>query len=262
MIATKDDVGAFALDLSGLTVSYGDKTVLWNANLSVPPGRLMAVCGPNGAGKSTMLKAALGLIPRLAGRVRVFGSDPAKDKRRVAYVPQRTSVDWDFPARVRDVALMGTYGKLGWFRRPGRREHEAAMEALRLVEMDDFADRQIAELSGGQQQRVFLARALVQDADLYLMDEPFAGVDAVTERTIVALLQRLRDEGKAILVVHHDLATVPEYFDDVTLLAREVVTSGPVEEVFTREAVEATYGGTLGVGASLRGAAALDDALA
>jgi manganese/zinc/iron transport system ATP- binding protein len=193
------------------------------------------------------------MLPRISGRVRAFGADPARDRSRVAYVPQRTSVDWDFPASVLDVVLMGTYGKLGWFRRPRRKEHEAALHALGVVEMDDFAERQIAELSGGQQQRVFLARALVQDADLYLMDEPFAGVDAVTERTIVALLQRLRDTGKTILCVHHDLATVAEYFDDVTLLNREIVAFGPVAETFTRANVEATYGGRV-AGVFLAGA--------
>lgn len=245
-LITKTEPGTtsdIALEVTGLTVAYGPVPVVWNATMSLACGRLMAIVGPNGAGKSTLIKAALGMLPRISGRVRAFGADPARDRSRVAYVPQRTSVDWDFPATVLDVVLMGTYGKLGWFRRPRRKEREAALRALGVVEMDDFAKRQIAELSGGQQQRVFLARALVQDADLYLMDEPFAGVDAVTERTIVALLQRLRDTGKTILCVHHDLATVADYFDDVTLLNREIVAFGPVAETFTRANVETTYGG-------------------
>ena len=203
-----------ALDLTGLTVAYDAAPVLWDASLRLELGRLMAIVGPNGAGKSTLLKAALGMLPRLAGRVRVFGNDPRRDASRVAYVPQRASVDWDFPATVLDVVLMGTYGKLGWFRRPRKSDRDAAREAIRLVEMERFADRQIGELSGGQQQRVFLARALVQSADLYVMDEPFAGVDAVTERAIVSILKRLRDEGQS------DPRRPPRPGDGVRLLRR------------------------------------------
>ncbi|MEM9380878.1 MAG: metal ABC transporter ATP-binding protein [Planctomycetota bacterium] len=232
-----------ALELVGLTVAYDAVPVVWDASLRLERGRLLAIVGPNGAGKSSLIKAVLGMVPRVAGRVRSFGSDPAQDRSRVAYVPQRTSVDWDFPASVLDVVVMGTYGRLGWFRRPGRAEHEAARAALATVEMDGFEGRQISELSGGQQQRVFLARALVQDADLYLMDEPFAGVDAVTERAIVSILQRLRDAGTTIVCVHHDLTTVADTFDDVVLLNCDVVAFGPVESTFTRENVEATYGG-------------------
>lgn len=235
-----------ALDVVGMTVAYDAAPVVWDASLALAPSRLMAVVGPNGAGKSTLLKACLGILPRIAGRVRVFGEDPREDPSRVAYVPQRTSVDWDFPTTALDVVLMGTYGRLGWFRRPGAKERAEALAALEQVEMANFAGRQIGELSGGQQQRVFLARALVQDADLYLMDEPFAGVDAVTERAIVGLLKALRDRGKAILAVHHDLATVTEYFDDVTMLSRAVVACGPVGDVFTRDIIEATYGGAIG----------------
>ncbi len=235
-----------ALDVVGVTVAYDASPVVWDASLSLAPSRLMAIVGPNGAGKSTLIKACLGILPRIAGRVRVFGEDPRDDPSRVAYVPQRTSVDWDFPATVLDVVLMGTYGRLGWFRRPGAKQRAEVLAALEQVEMEDFADRQIGELSGGQQQRVFLARALVQDADLYLMDEPFSGVDAVTERAIVGLFKSLRDRGKAILAVHHDLATVAEYFDEVTMLSRAVVASGPVGRVFTRDVIEATYGGAIG----------------
>jgi manganese/zinc/iron transport system ATP- binding protein len=232
-----------ALEIAGLSVAYDAVPAVWNASFRVEPGTLMAIVGPNGAGKSTLLKGLLGMLPRLAGRVRVFGQDPARSRGEIAYVPQRSSVDWDFPATVLDVVLMGTYGRLGWLRRPGKKERAAAVDALKMVEMDEFQGRQIAELSGGQQQRVFLARALVQDAALYLMDEPFAGVDAVTERAIVLLLKRLRDDGRTIVVVHHDLSTVPEYFDAVTLLDRRIIASGPVAEVFTRARVEETYGG-------------------
>ncbi|MEM6672064.1 MAG: metal ABC transporter ATP-binding protein [Planctomycetota bacterium] len=231
-----------ALDVTGLTVAYDSGPVLWNVSMTASAGRLMAIVGPNGAGKSTLLKAILGLLPRVSGRVRAHGIDPADDPARIAYVPQRATVDWDFPATVLTVVTMGTYGRLGWFRRPGKKEREAALHALRQVDMVDYASRQISELSGGQQQRVFLARALVQDADVYLMDEPFAGVDSVTERSIVTLLKKLRDEGSAILCVHHDLSTVTDYFDDITLLRREVVAQGPVERVFTRENVASTYG--------------------
>jgi manganese/zinc/iron transport system ATP- binding protein len=243
---SNDDAGSAsgpALEIAALSVAYDAVPAVWNASFTVETGTLMAIVGPNGAGKSTLLKGLLGMLPRLAGRVRVFGQDPAQERGHIAYVPQRSSVDWDFPATVLDVVLMGTYGRLGWFRRPGKKERAAALDALKMVEMDEFKTRQIAELSGGQQQRVFLARALVQNASLYLMDEPFAGVDAVTERAIVVLLKRLRDEGRTIVVVHHDLSTVPEYFDAVTLLDRRVIASGPVDEVFTRARVEETYGG-------------------
>ena len=232
-----------AIDVADLTVAYRDEPVLWDIDLVVPEGVLMAVVGPNGAGKTTLIKSILGLLPTAAGRVEVLGEPLAQNRRAIAYVPQRGSVDWDFPTSVLDVVLMGTYGRLGWIRRPGAAEREAARNALDQVGMADFADRQIAQLSGGQQQRVFLARALVQDARVYLMDEPFQGVDATTERTIVALLQRLRAEGKTVLVVHHDLQTVPEYFDWVLLLNVRRIAAGPVAEVFTDANLRLAYGG-------------------
>ena len=232
-----------ALHVEGLTVAYHGEPVLWDVHLALPRGEAMAVVGPNGAGKSTLLQTALGLLPALAGRVQIAGEPLAKRRDRVAYVPQRNSVDWDFPTTVLDVVLMGTYGRLGWFRRPGRKERDEAMAALEMVEMVPLADRQISELSGGQQQRVFLARAFVQHADLLLMDEPFSGVDAKTERAIVSLLHGFRDEGKTLLIVHHDLATVPEYFDSVTLLNRHVIACGPIAEAFSDANLEATYGG-------------------
>ncbi len=236
-----------ALQVEGLTVAYDAQPVLWNVDLELPAGCVMAVVGPNGAGKSTLLLAALGLMQPLAGRVRVFGQPMEAARDRVAYVPQRRSVDWDFPASVLDVVLMGTYGRLGWFRRPGNQEREDAMAALAYVEMEAFADRQISELSGGQQQRVFLARAFVQQADLLLMDEPFAGVDAKTESAIVRLLHGFRDEGKTLLVVHHDLSTVRAYFDRVALLNRELIACGTIADVFCDDEIQRTYGGAVRV---------------
>jgi manganese/zinc/iron transport system ATP- binding protein len=232
-----------AIEVNDLTVAYREKPVLWDVDLRVPSGALMAIVGPNGAGKSTLIRAALGLVRAAAGQVLVYGRPYAEQRRLVAYVPQRGSVDWDFPTSVLDVVTMGTYGSLGWLRRPGRRERERAAAALAQVGMEEFAERQISQLSGGQQQRVFLARALVQDARLYLMDEPFQGVDARTERAIVEVLRQLRGEGKTVVVVHHDLETVPEYFDWVLLLNVRRIAAGPVSEVFTDENLRATYGG-------------------
>ncbi len=235
-----------ALTIEGMTVAYDAHPVLWNVHLSLPRGVIMGIVGPNGAGKSTLLKAALGMIPSLSGRTQVFGKMVSADPSQVGYVPQRSSVDWDFPTTVFDLVMMGTYGRLGWFRRPGAKQKAEARAALEMVEMESQADRQIGELSGGQQQRVFLARAFVQNAPLYFMDEPFAGVDATTERALVTLLHALRDRGKTLLVVHHDLTTVDEYFDEVTLLNRHVIATGPVADVFTRQNLETAYGGPIG----------------
>ncbi|MEM6335736.1 MAG: metal ABC transporter ATP-binding protein [Bacteroidota bacterium] len=232
-----------ALDVMDLTVAYDSKPVLWDIDLHVPEGVLMAVVGPNGAGKTTLIKAVLGLIKPLAGEVRIYGKPYAEQRSMVAYVPQRGSVDWDFPTSVLDVVMMGLYGKLGWFRRPGAAEKEKALAALEQVGMAPYAARQISQLSGGQQQRVFLARALVQDAQIYFMDEPFQGVDAVTERAIITLLRTLREAGKTVIVVHHDLQTVPEYFDWVLLLNVRRIASGPVEEAFTEDHLRTAYGG-------------------
>jgi manganese/zinc/iron transport system ATP- binding protein len=207
---------------------------------------MTAIVGPNGAGKTTLLRSLLGLVKPAAGTLRLLGQ-PIRDARgSVAYVPQRTAVDWEFPATVFDVALMGTYGRLGWFRRPGTRERQQAMEALRLVGLDQLARRPIGELSGGQQQRTFVARALVQQAPLILLDEPFAGVDAVTERAIVTLLQDLRDQGTTVVAVHHDLHTVREYFDWVVMLNRRAVAVGPVADVFHDGNLRSTFGGRVG----------------
>jgi manganese/zinc/iron transport system ATP- binding protein len=235
--------GERAIEIRDLTVAYRDRPVLWDVDLDVPPGVLMAIVGPNGAGKTTLIKAVLGLVKPAAGQILVNGAPYERQRRAVGYVPQRGSVDWDFPTTVLDVVMMGMYGRLGWLRRPGSAERETAYGALEKVGIAEFADRQISQLSGGQQQRAFLARALVQDASIYLMDEPFQGVDATTERAIVLLLQELRTHGSTVVVVHHDLHTVPEYFDSVLLLNVRRVAAGKVNEVFTEANLRATYGG-------------------
>jgi len=253
--------GRHAIEVADLTVAYEDKPVLWDVDLAVPEGTLLAIVGPNGAGKTTLIKAILGLIEPAAGQVLIYGKPYPEQRRLVGYVPQRGSVDWDFPTSVLDVVMMGRYGHLGWLRRPGRREAELAMEALEKVGMADFAGRQISQLSGGQQQRVFLARALVQDADIYFMDEPFQGVDATTERAIVTLLKELGAANKTVVVVHHDLQSVPDYFDWVLLLNVRSIAAGPVEQVFTAENLRRTYGGRVAfLGGD--GAGAKDDSLA
>ncbi len=232
-----------ALSIDDLTVAYDEKPAIWDIDLDVPEGVLMAIVGPNGAGKSTLIKAALNLIPRAAGTVSFYGEPYERARSLVGYVPQRGSVDWDFPTSVLDVVTMGLYSRLGWFRRPGHAERELALAALAQVGLVDFADRQISQLSGGQQQRTFLARALAQDAQIYFMDEPFAAVDAVTESAIVNILRELNQRGKTVVVVHHDLQTVAEYFDWATLLNVEVIASGPTAESFTLENLQKTYGG-------------------
>jgi manganese/zinc/iron transport system ATP- binding protein len=235
------------LDIHDVTVAYHRKPVLWDIDLTVNEPRLVGIVGPNGAGKSTLIKAVLGLVPLVSGSIQVFGQPVAQERRRIGYVPQRESVDWDFPVNVLDVVLMGTYGRLGWFRRPGAKEKAWARECLDQVGIADLARQQIGQLSGGQQQRTFLARALAQQADVYFMDEPFAGVDAATERAIAALLRQLRRDGKTLFVVHHDLRTVPSYFDQVILLNVRLIASGPTALVFTEENLRKTYGGRLAI---------------
>lgn len=234
----------YAVHIEDLTVAYDSKPVLWDIDLDIPQGKLMAVVGPNGAGKTTLLKAMLGLLVPVTGTVNFFKekeNNLRKLKNKVAYVPQSGSVDWDFPATVLDIVLMGCYGRLGFIRRPGKKEKEMAMECLQKVGMEAFHNRQISQLSGGQQQRVFLARALMQTADIYFMDEPFKGVDIQTEKAIVQLLKELRESGKTVVVVHHDLQTVKEYFDWVTLINIKVIASGPVEEVFHESNLKKAY---------------------
>lgn len=231
-----------SVEVSDLTVAYDTKPVLWDVDLQIPKGKLVAVIGPNGAGKTTLIKAMLGLLKPVTGRV-IFPESGAavNSKNRIGYVPQSESVDWDFPATVLDVVLMGRYGHLGWLRRPRKADREMALQTLEKVGMKEYAQRQISQLSGGQQQRVFLARALVQQADIYFMDEPFKGVDVQTEKSIVLLLKELKEMGKTVIVVHHDLQTVADYFDWVTLINLRVVASGPVNDVFHEENLGKTY---------------------
>ncbi|MEL7211429.1 MAG: metal ABC transporter ATP-binding protein [Pseudomonadota bacterium] len=238
-------VGDAPLAVRGMTVSYGEKPAVFSVDATFEAGMMTAIIGPNGAGKSTLLKAALGVIPRLSGEVSVYGAPLAAARDRIAYVPQRASVDWDFPTTVIDVVLMGLYRQTGLLSRLTGTHKAKARECLGRVGMADFAERQIGQLSGGQQQRVFLARALAQDADLYLLDEPFAGVDAATERAIIDVLQALKSEGKAVVCVHHDLATVSTYFDNVFLINVRRIAEGPVAQTFTPENLHATYGGRL-----------------
>ncbi|MCF8309075.1 MAG: metal ABC transporter ATP-binding protein [Bacteroidales bacterium] len=232
----------YALEVNDLTVAYRYKPVLWDIDLKIPHGILMGIVGPNGAGKTTLIKAILGLVQPVAGSVRIFGKPYKKARSKVAYVPQKGSVDWDFPTNVLDVVLMGTYGKLGWIKRPGKEEKKQALEALEKVGMLEFRHRQISELSGGQQQRVFLARALLENAEIYFMDEPFQGVDATTEKAIIKLLKELGSQGKTVIVVHHDLQSVPEYFDWVTFLNVKKVAAGPVKDIFNDDNLTKTYG--------------------
>ena len=224
-----------------LSVAYDRQPVLWDIDLDIPSGILLGIVGPNGAGKSTLVKTALGLVKPLSGDVRFMGEPYSKVYKKIGYVPQKGSVDWDFPTTVFDVVLMGRYGHIGWLRRVGKKDRQATRDALEKVGMFEYRNRQISELSGGQQQRVFLARALVQDADIYFMDEPFAGVDVKTERAIVGLLKELKANDKTVIVVHHDLNTVKDYFDWLTLLNIKVIAHGPVDEVYTKENVRRTY---------------------
>jgi len=235
------------LEFHDVTVAYGRRPVLWNVDLTVPGSCLFGIIGPNGAGKSTLLKAALGLVPLAGGEVRILGAPLDQVRGRVGYVPQRESVDWDFPVSVTDVVLMGTYARLGWLRRPGRAERALAAECLDRVGLADVADRQIGRLSGGQQQRVFLARALAQQADVYFLDEPMAGVDARSQERIFRVLADLRAEGKLIVIVHHDLRSAAEWFDAVALIDMRLVATGPVAEVLTPENLRRTYAGRLDV---------------
>ena len=241
-----------ALEVHDLTVAYHANPVLWDIDLSVSKGSLTAVVGPNGAGKSTLLKASLGLLPIGSGYVRIFGKPLKEVRGEIGYVPQRESVDWDFPINAFDVVLMGRYAKCGWIKRPSKNDRKIAEEAIIKLGMESYASRQIGELSGGQQQRIFLARALAQEASLYLMDEPLAGVDASTEQIIIETLRTLKNEGKTVIVVHHDLQTVPDYFDSVVLLNVRLIAAGLVKDVFTKENLTQTYGGRLTILEELR----------
>ena len=248
-----------ALETHDLTVTYRRRPVLYGIDVEVPEGKLVGVVGPNGAGKSTLIKAVMGVVKPSGGWVKAFGQPVKSNLRRIGYVPQRESIDWDFPVTVMDVAMMGTYGRLGPFRWAGAKQKREAREALERVGMLPYARRQIGSLSGGQQQRVFLARALAQDSDLYLMDEPFAGVDAATEAAIIELLKDLRSRGKTVIVVHHDLQSAREYFDMLLLLNMRLVAFGDTEEVFTPELLQTTYGGRLTILAEMAEMAARED---
>lgn len=230
-----------AVKVEDLTIAYYSKPVVWDVDLNIKKGKLTAILGPNGAGKSTLLKAMLNLIPISSGKILFFDKTYKEFRKNISYVPQSESVDWDFPTDVLDVVMMGTYGKLGWIKRAGKKEKELSLEALKKLGMEEYVDRQISDLSGGQQQRVFLSRALVQDSEIYFLDEPLKGVDAKTEKEIMKILKELRDSGKTIVVVHHDLRTVEEYFDDVVLLNKLVVASGSVKDVFIEENINKAY---------------------
>ncbi|MCU0318077.1 MAG: ABC transporter ATP-binding protein [Amoebophilaceae bacterium] len=233
------------VEIHDLTVSYYKKPVLWDINLCLPQGKVIGIIGPNGAGKSTLLKAIMGLVIPDNGYIKLFGKSLDEVRKQVSYVPQKESVDWDFPASVLDVVVMGRYAQLGLFQRPKKLDQEKALECLNKVSMAPLAHRQIAQLSGGQQQRVFLARALAQEAQLYLMDEPFVGVDVATEKMIIDLLQTMAREGKTIIVVHHDLQSAAHYFDWSMLLNMRTVAVGPTQDVLTPALLQETYGGKL-----------------
>lgn len=232
----------FALEVKQLTVNYGNIPVLWDISVQIPKGVMVGVIGPNGAGKSTLVKSALGLVSPLSGKVEFFGQPLKTMRQHIAYVPQRESVDWEFPVTVRDLVVMGRYGKLGILKKPREADWIAVDHCLETVGMSAYATRQISQLSGGQQQRAFIARALLQEADIYFLDEPFAGIDIASETMIVHLIQKLRDKGKTIFVVHHDLNTVEHYFDWTILLNLKLIASGPVEESFTPKNLMKTYG--------------------
>ena len=233
------------LEVHDLTVSYDKKPVLWDIDFTLPEGKMIGIIGPNGSGKTTLLKSIMDLIPADSGYIKIFNRDLKEIRNKVSYVPQRGSVDWDFPASVMDVTLMGRYGKRSLLRRLSKEDKKVAIESLEKVNMLQYKNRQISQLSGGQQQRVFLARALAQQGELYLMDEPFVGVDAATERSIITLLKDMRAAGKTVLVVHHDLQSAAEYFDWIVLLNTRLVASGPVADVFTPELLQEAYGGKL-----------------
>ncbi|ERL99227.1 ATPase component of Mn/Zn ABC-type transporter [Rhodobacteraceae bacterium HIMB11] len=235
-------MSANAITVNELTVDYDGVTAIEDVYFAVHAEKLTAIVGPNGAGKSTLIKALLGLIPTRTGTISCFGKSPKQYRKDISYVPQRAQIDWEFPANVFDVVAMGLYGELGLLRRFSSAHKDRVRSALTDVDMADFATRQISQLSGGQQQRVFLARSIVQDAKLILLDEPFGGIDAKSEAVIVDILRRQKQNGKSIVAVHHDLSTVKDYFDDVILLNKTVTAFGPVNDVFTKTNVEKTYG--------------------
>jgi len=236
-----------SIETHNLTVSYNRRPVLWNVDFELPTGKIIGIIGPNGSGKTTLLKAIMGLVPTSSGYVKIFDQDLNDVRSRVSYVPQRESVDWDFPASVMDIVLMGRYKKNNLFKRISKADRDIAAEALEKVNMLEFSKRQISQLSGGQQQRVFIARSLAQGADIYIMDEPFVGVDAATEEAILKLLSDMKEDGKTVVVVHHDLQTAKDFFDWIVLLNTRMVAAGPIEEIFNETLLQEAYGGKLNV---------------
>lgn len=236
------------IEVEDLTIAYQNKPIIWDIDLKIKNNVLLAIVGPNGAGKSTLIKGILSLIPSLSGKIEIFGKNINKNKGKIAYVPQVGNVNWDFPTTVLDVVLMGRYVHLGWIKKPTKKDKEKAMEALKMIEMENFADRQISQLSGGQKQRVFLARALVQEAELYFLDEPMQGIDIKSEAIIFDILKKMKSEGKTIIVVHHDLKTVKKYFDSVIFINKNIIAYGDVETTFTKENIDKTYIGIQDVG--------------
>ena len=236
-----------SLEVQNLYVSYSGNEVLKDINLSIDQGKLIGIIGPNGAGKSTLIKAILGLIPIDKGKIQINGESLNKIRKEIAYVPQRSNIDWDFPIIVKDTVLLGTYPKLGLFKRPTKKDKDLAMECLVKVGMEKYANNQIGELSGGQQQRVFVARSLAQNAEVFFLDEPFVGIDVTSEEIIINILKELRDEGKTVFVIHHDLTKVKGYFDDLILINKELIGAGSVDKVFKPKLMEAAYQGPLSI---------------
>lgn len=230
------------MKIQGLTIAYKQKVAIDNVTLQIASGKLTGIVGPNGAGKSTLLKGMMGLIPREEGQVTLEDKPLSYWRKKIAYVPQRSEVDLTFPITVFDMVLLGTYPALGLIKRPGKKEKQLALDALEQVEMTGFLKRQIGELSGGQLQRIFIARALAQHAEIFFLDEPFAGIDMTSEALIMKLLKKLRDNGKTIVVVHHDFHKVAAYFDDIILLNKKLVAHGPVEQTFTEDKIKFAYG--------------------
>ena len=235
------------IEIHDVSVSYEKKTVLWDIDLTIPKGSLCGIVGPNGAGKSTLIKAIMGLVPINSGYIKLFDQDLNKVRKKISYIPQKETVDWDFPISVMDIVLMGRYPSIGLFKKPNKNDKKEALLSLKKVGMEAYSKRQISQLSGGQQQRVFLARALTQNAEIYLMDEPFAGIDATTENTIIDLLKQLSKSGKTIIVVHHDLHSVQNYFDWLIMLNLHLIASSNIKDAFTKELLEKTYGGNLSI---------------
>ncbi|CAM3848310.1 metal ABC transporter ATP-binding protein [Alkalicoccus chagannorensis] len=234
-----------AVEVAGLTVTYNGQPALTDVTFQAAAGEMIGIIGPNGAGKSTLMKAMLGMTKANRGTVRMLGSDVNQIRKRIAYVPQRSMIDFDFPVRVKDVVLMGSHPHLAWWKRPGKKEKAQALESLKEVGMEEYASRQIGELSGGQQQRVFLARALQQQGEILFLDEPFAGIDVSSERIIIELLRTLKQAGRTIFVVHHDLSKVEEYFDSILLLNQHLIGYGTKEDVFKPELLGRAYEGSI-----------------